>query len=273
MAVDRTGYAPVENGELYYEVSGEGPAMVFIHAGVADHTMWEGQVEEFARDHEVVTFDSRGFGQSRTQDTTFSNRKDIADLMDHLGIERAVIVGCSRGGQIALDFALEQPGRTSGLVWVCGGVSGLDAEMPQEETEWFGRLEELWAAHDWEKLSDLETLTWTNGIGQPEDRTPPELRARVRQWIYDTYTRKDGESTPHVMEPPAVGRLNELACPVLVIIGDLDTSGTRASADVIAESVPQARKVVFSNVAHLPNLEQPLEFNETVRTFMAENAL
>jgi 3-oxoadipate enol-lactonase len=273
MEADKPGYAPVENGELYYEVTGQGPAMLFIHAGVADHTMWEAQVEEFSRDHTVVTFDCRGFGQSRTQDTTFSNRQDIADLMSHLRIEKAVILGCSRGGQIALDFAIERPEKTSGLVWVCGGVSGMDAEMTPEENAWFGRLEELWGAHDWEKLSDLETLTWTNGIGQPEDRTPPELRERVRRWIYDAYTRKDGESTPRVMDPPAAGRLDQMMCPVLILIGDLDTSSTRAAADLLASSVPQARKVVFNNAAHLPNLEQPAEFNETVRSFLGENSL
>jgi pimeloyl-ACP methyl ester carboxylesterase len=273
VAPGRTGYAPVENGKLYYEVTGQGPALVFIHAGVADHTMWEGQVEDFSRDHTVVVYDTRGFGQSTTEDTTFSNRQDLADVMKHVGVERATIVGCSRGGQIALDFAIERPDDVAGLVWVCGGVSGMDNEMPPEETEWFGRLEELWAAQDWERLSDLETLTWTNGIGQPEDRTPPELRARVRRWIFDNYTRKDGESSARVMDPPAIGLLSQVACPVLVIVGDLDTSGTRAAAGLIEESVPGARKVVFSNAAHLPNLEQPEEFNETVRAFLEENGL
>lgn len=273
MAADKSGYAPVENGELYYEVTGQGPAMLFIHAGVADHSMWDAQVAEFSRDHTVATYDSRGFGKSRTQDTTFSNRQDIADLMAHLRIERAVIVGCSRGGQIALDFVIEHPDRATGLVWVCGGISGTDDEMTPEEIEWFGRLEELYGAQDWEKLSDIETLTWTNGVGQSADRTPAELRARVRRWIYDAYTRKDGESTPRVMEPPAVGRLNEVTCPVLVIVGDLDTSGTRAAADLLASSVPGAHKVVFSNAAHLPNLEQPVEFNESVRAYLEENSL
>ena len=273
MHADKSGYAPVENGELYYEVVGQGPAMLFIHAGVADHTMWEGQAEEFSTDHMVVTYDARGFGQSRTQDTTFSNRQDIADLLSHLGIERAVIIGCSRGGQIALDFAIERPELTSALVWVCGGVSGMDNEMLPEEVAWFGKLEELWAAQDWDRLSDMETLTWTNGVGQPEDRTPAELRAKVRQWIYHNYTRQDGESSARVMDPPAVGRLGELKSPLLVLIGDLDTSGTRAASDMLAQSVPEARKVVFNNAAHLPNLEQPVEFNETLRAFLRENGL
>ncbi|HET9493285.1 MAG TPA: alpha/beta hydrolase [Chloroflexia bacterium] len=271
MHADRWGYAPVEHGELYYEVSGTGPALVFIHAGVADHTMWSAQVEEFARDHTVVTYDSRGFGQSRTEDTSFSNRQDVADLMKHLGIEKAVIVGCSRGGQIALDFALESPEKVSGLVWVCGGVSGMDEAFTPDESQWFAQLEELWAAQDWERLSDLETQTWTNGVGQPADRTPPAMRAQVRAWVYDSYTRKDGESSPRVLQPPAAGRLGEVKCPVLVLVGDLDTTIVRAAADLLASSLPDARKVVFSNAAHLPNLEQPVEFNETVRAFLEEH--
>jgi pimeloyl-ACP methyl ester carboxylesterase len=145
--------------------------------------------------------------------------------------------------------------------------------MLPEEVAWFGKLEELWAAQDWDRLSDMETLTWTNGVGQPEDRTPAELRAKVRQWIYHNYTRQDGESSARVMDPPAVGRLGELKSPLLVLIGDLDTSGTRAASDMLAQSVPEARKVVFNNAAHLPNLEQPVEFNETLRAFLRENGL
>jgi pimeloyl-ACP methyl ester carboxylesterase len=75
------------------------------------------------------------------------------------------------------------------------------------------------------------------------------------------------------MEPPAVGRLDEIRCPVLVLVGDLDTAGTRASADLLATALPQAHKVVFNNVAHLPNLEHPDEFNEAVRAFLTENSL
>src|SRR5579884_603362 len=106
-----SGYAPVEGGELYYETLGEGPVIVLIHAAVADHRMWEDQFYLFGESHRVVRYDGRGFGKSRTADDEFSDRQDLAELMDHLGIEKAHLIGNSRGGQLAIEFALQFPER------------------------------------------------------------------------------------------------------------------------------------------------------------------
>jgi 3-oxoadipate enol-lactonase len=269
----RTGYAPVESGELYYETVGSGPAILLLHAGVADHTMWEPQIAPFSKGHQAITYDQRGFGKSRTESAPFSNRQDIYDLLAHLGVEKATLVGNSRGGIYALDFALEHPEMVSGIVWVCGGVSGADHDAPQEEVDWFNRLEAIWESKDWSTLSDLEARTWANGVGQPEDRAPAHVRDKVRQWIYDSYTRQDGEPQPRPLDPPAANRLHEITCPVLVIIGDLDTSGTRASADLLAEKLPNAEKVVFHNVAHMVSMEEPERFNRLVLDFLHRHGL
>ncbi len=103
------GYVPVRNGELYYEVEGAGHPLVLIHAGVADHTMWDAQAPVFARRFRVIRYDTRGYGRSRTQDTEYSERQDLLDLLDHLGVPAAHVVGISRGGMIAIDFTLEHP--------------------------------------------------------------------------------------------------------------------------------------------------------------------
>jgi 3-oxoadipate enol-lactonase len=262
----------VHNGELFYEVSGEGPAVLLVHAGVADHTQWEPQMEALSRSYRVIRYDTRGFGRSRSQQTEFSNRQDIYDLLTHLGVDRAVLMGNSRGGIIATDFTLEHPEMVHGLVWVCGGISGYEAQATDAETDWFNNMEALWEAKDWDTLTDLEVQTWVNGIGQPEDRAPAELRTKIRDLIYANNTREEPEITPMPLDPPAAGRLSEIKCPVLVIIGDLDTSTTQAAADYLAAGVPNARKVVFRNVAHLPNLEQPEEFTAAVLDFLEEVA-
>ena len=107
----QTGYAPVFRGELYYEVAGQGHPLLLIHAGVADCRMWDAQLDEFTRRFSVIRFDARGYGRSRTEDTLFSNRQDILDLLDHLGVDKTHLIGVSRGGQIAIDFTLEHPER------------------------------------------------------------------------------------------------------------------------------------------------------------------
>jgi pimeloyl-ACP methyl ester carboxylesterase len=149
----KQGFAPVQHGELYYEETGSGPSLLLIHAGVADYSMWQAQFETFSEDFHVIRYDARGFGKSRTQATTFSNRQDIQDLLEHLGVEKTAVVGISRGGQIAIDYTVEHPERVWALVTVAAGISGYDhqpdgSEKSKIEYEMFNQMEELWEKKD-----------------------------------------------------------------------------------------------------------------------------
>jgi pimeloyl-ACP methyl ester carboxylesterase len=95
----------------------------------------------------------------------------------------------------------------------------------------------------------------------------------MRKMIYGSYTGGAGEGKPRRLDPPAAGRLHELQIPILIIVGDLDESGVQASADLLASGAPNARKVVFHNVAHMASMEKPEEFNRLVLDFLEENNL
>src|SRR5437762_9314735 len=101
---DWQGYIEVPGGRLYAESDGEGPAVVLIHAGVAHLRMWDEQVAALRDAYQVIRFDTRGFGKTRVEDVPFSNRADVAAVMDHFGAKTAHIAGLSRGAFIALDF-------------------------------------------------------------------------------------------------------------------------------------------------------------------------
>lgn len=264
------GYAPVHNGELYYEVDGEGHPLVLIHAGVADHTMWDAHVPVFAQRFRVIRYDTRGYGKSRTQDTEFSNRQDLLDLLDHLQVPTAHLVGISRGGSIAIDFTLEHPERVTALIVVASGPGGWDFPEGQENPDGpaFSEMEAAEERGDWHTLADLETAMWADGPGQPENRLPSEIRHRVWRWIYDNYTRKDGKATPVPLDRPAAGRLHEIRVPTLVLAGDLDTRAIMLMADAMTAGIPGARKLIFPGVAHMAPLEVPDQFSETVMPFL-----
>src|SRR2546428_12986379 len=94
-----TGFVKIPGARLYYEVAGRGHPLrghplLLIHAGVADCRMWDVQFPVFAEQFRVVRYDTRGFGKSLTEDVSFSNRQDVSDLLDHLGIERTYVIGC-----------------------------------------------------------------------------------------------------------------------------------------------------------------------------------
>src|SRR6187431_2389129 len=119
-----SGFLETNGARIYYEAEGSGEPVVMIHAGVADLHMWDDQVAALRDTYRVICYDTRGFGRTETDAVEFSNRADIAALLDHLGEESTHVVGLSRGGQIALDFAIEFPDRVRSLVVAAGGVGG-----------------------------------------------------------------------------------------------------------------------------------------------------
>ena len=232
---------------------------------------WDPQWEALAARHRVVRYDTRGYGRTEGADVEFSNRADLVAVMDATEVEHATLVGCSRGGSIAVDTALEFPGRVSALVWVCGGLGGIEMEETPEETAAGERMEALWAARDW--VAPRATWTWPSGSmasDQPAGRAPAPVRELVRRMCLETYLQEKPRGRPIVLEPPAAGRLGEIRVPMQVIIGELDTVSTRLTAEMLAAAVAGAHRVSTAGVAHLPNLERPGWFTETLLGFLAE---
>lgn len=252
------GTLETNGARIYYEVDGRGPAVVMIHAGVANLRMWDDQVAVLRDNYRVIRYDTRGWGQTDTDLVEFSNRTDLADLLDFLGEERAHVVGLSRGGVIALDFAIERPDRVRTLTVAAGGVGGYESPIEDPPGLWEG-VDAMYEAKDWEGLADFETAHWADGPGQSPDRVPA-VRERVHDWVLTTYRAEKEEGTPQPLDPPAAGRLDELRAPLLVMLGLLDDVGTVHAMRHLAVSVAGARLEELPT-AHMINLEQPERFN------------
>lgn len=267
-------FLDVPGGRLYYEVAGSGPALVLIHAGIATLRMWDPQVPEFAKHYRVIRYDTRGFGQTDCEHVEYRNYADVAALLDHLGESSAHILGCSRGGAIALDFTLAYPGRARSLVFVCGGIGGFETEVSAEATALNEKMEAdseaAWDAKDWVRLANLETAYWVDGPGQPIDRVSPEVRELVYRWIFETYADEKEEGMPQRLDPPAAERLANLRIPILSMAGEFDEAHTTASCRHLADVVPGTEFRLIEGTAHLPNLERPDEFTTWVLDFLAK---
>ena len=261
------GYVDADGARLYYEVEGSGDPVLFIHAGVANLRMWDGQVPALRDAFRVIRHDTRGLGQTETQAVAFSNRDDIAAVLDHVGERSAHLVGLSRGGVIALDFAIEFPDRVRSLTVAGGGISGYESPDEPPASTW-DEPERLIAAKDWDAIAAWETAYWADGPGQRADRLDPAVRAMVHGWILTNYRAEKEEGTPRPLTPPAIGRLHGLRVPLLVMIGTLDDPGVRESCRHLAAVVPGARLEVFEGAAHMINLEQPDRFNRVLRSFL-----
>jgi pimeloyl-ACP methyl ester carboxylesterase len=263
-----TGMLQVAGGQLYYEVAGTGPALVLIHADVADHRMWDDQFAAFARRFRVIRYDKRGFGRTTAADGAFSPRQDLADLLKHLGVEQTCVLGLSNGGQLAIDLTLERPGLVSGLIAVAAGVSGHQPSATEAEMQLINAYIALQEQQDIAGLVELGVRAWADGPGQPEGRADVPVREHLRAMLANNYHSHHEHLQPSGLEPPAIARLAEIHVPTLVIVGDLDFSGTIAAMALLAQQVASARKVIFPGVAHMVNMEQPERFNTAVLTFL-----
>jgi pimeloyl-ACP methyl ester carboxylesterase len=264
-----SGFVETNGARLYYEAEGTGHPLVLVHAGVANLRMWDPQVPAFAQHYRVIRYDTRGWGRTETEQVAFSNRADLAAVLDHLDAQTAYLLGLSRGGSIALDFAIDHPDRADALIFCAGGIGGFEGvdATPQDEALW-AEVQRREEAHDWEWVSDFETRHWVDGPGQPADRVDPAIRARVHDWILTTYQAEKNEGLPEPMQPPANERLASLRIPVLSMVGDLDDRDTIAACRRLAEVVPGARFEEFTGAAHMFNLEQPERFNRLVLDFL-----
>lgn len=272
--MDARGFVPVSGGRLYCEVDGEGPPLVLIHAGIANLRQWDPQVPAFAERYRVIRYDTRGFGRSESEHVEFTNRGDLAAVLDHFGASAARILGTSRSGSIALDFTVTNPDRVEALIVVAGGVGGFSTDVPAEQKalgeEMERESEKAWNAKDWVRLADLETQYWVNGPGQPADRVEPGVQAMVHDWILTPYQAEKEEAIPQPLDPPAATRLDAVTMPLMVVSGELDEAHTNAACRFLADSVPGSRFEVMQGSAHMPNLEQPEAFTRLVLDFLAE---
>ncbi|WP_110519575.1 alpha/beta fold hydrolase [Herpetosiphon llansteffanensis] len=269
-----TGYVAVDGGELYYEAVGSGLPLVFVHAGVADSRMWDAQVAHFSPKYRVIRYDTRGFGRSKTEAVSFSNRQDLLAVLDHCKVDQAILIGNSRGGSIAIDSTLSFPDRVKGLVVLGSGLGGFGSEeIPPDLVEPIGKMQAAQEAKDWALLAELEARFWADGPNQPAGRADNAVYEAVRSMTYENFINQPVEADAQPLDPPAVGRLAEIQVPLLIFIGLLDEADCVEAAKYLAEHVTNAQYVAFPDVAHMVSLEKPQEFNRIIDEFIDRNHL
>jgi pimeloyl-ACP methyl ester carboxylesterase len=265
-----SGLAAINNARIYYEIAGEGQPFVMIHAGVADSRQWHNEFAHFAQWFRVLRYDMRGYGQSEPVAGEFSHLQDLTALLDYLGLhEPLILMGCSMGGSLALDFALTRPLQTAALIMAGSGPTGLELDTPSPAK--FEEAEKAYHAGNFDLLAEIETQIWFDGM----DRTPDQVNQAMRQLAYEMnrtalshYAQKLGKQLPDT-EMTAVDHLSELQIPTLIIVGAHDIPYMQAAADHMIEKIPSAQKAVIKDAAHLSNMDQPDEFRQIVTGFLA----
>jgi pimeloyl-ACP methyl ester carboxylesterase len=268
----QSGYVKADGARLYYEIAGEGPFLVLVHAGIADRRMWDAQFGSLARDFRVLRYDMRGFGKSSMTSAAFSRRGDLLLVLETLGFTSVHLVGCSMGGGAVIDLALEHPERVAALILVSPAVGGYayTAPPPASVLELIDALKR----RDFDRAAEQQVRIWVDGPKRAPGAPDKKIRDLVREMSRDALTLQAEflSDTGFVMEepmaPPAFSRLDQIRVPVLVIAGDCDDDTNMDIARALANKIASAKLSIISGAAHLPNMEKPDEFNRMVLEFL-----
>jgi pimeloyl-ACP methyl ester carboxylesterase len=251
-------FATSGRARLAYEITGvEGGAdVLLIHAGVNDRRSWRQVVERLSERHRCVAFDARGYGEtSYEREDGWSPVADAVAVLDSAGVEKAVVIGSSVGGQAAVDLALAHPERVAALVLIGAAVRGAPypdlQEGPTAELE--RRMEAADAAGDIEEVGRLDAWMWLDGPGAEEGRVDGPARELFLE-MNDRALRavEPGEEAEL---PAAWPRLGEITAPTLVLVGRLDAEDILLIDEQAAALIPDARLEFLDCVAHVPHLE------------------
>jgi pimeloyl-ACP methyl ester carboxylesterase len=261
-------FAEINGVRMHYDVQGEGPPLVLLHEGIADLRMFDDQMPAFAPHFRVVRYDVRGFGQTPDPPGDYTEHGDLRALLEYFSVERAHVLGMSRSGRLAIDFAITYPEMVDKLVLVAPAMSGFDYPADPASDELDERADAARASGDFELAAQTEAQLWAYGPGRTADDVDRGFRERIVQLIRETVAIEPGEGEGHAAEPPAAGRLGEITARALVIIGEHDVKPLFAVVEALERGVPGIRRVDMRGTAHVPNMEKPDEFNRIVLDFL-----
>lgn len=250
----------IDAGSLAAELwPGDGPPLVFLHAGVCDRRAWKGTVDVLAGQGRLITYDRPGFGDSPAATGPHSDVDDLLRLLDEtVGDEPVWLVGSSRGGRIAVDTAVGHPQRVRGLVLLAPSVSGAPpAETLDPDTERLADLlDDAETAGDLAEQNRLEAWLWLDGPRGPEGRVTGAARELLLA-MNEAILREAPEETVTDDGVDAWQRARDLDVPVTVGWGELDLPHLVDRCRHLAARIPGAHEVALPGTAHLPYLEDP----------------
>ncbi|MFE5794009.1 alpha/beta fold hydrolase [Streptomyces sp. NPDC056503] len=253
---------------LSHDTAGTGPqTVVLLHSGVCDRRMWDGQFQALAdAGHRIVRCDLRGFGETPV-DAAHLHADDVRDLLDDLGAERAVLVGSSFGGEVALEFAVRHPGRTTALALLCAAAP-VEHEAGPGLRAFLDREDHLLEAGDLDAATALNVDLWCG----PE--AGPGARALVHAMQRRAFELQLAAPEEFDARPSGVTEddLRGVAVPALVVTGAHDVPDFRVIGERTAALLPAARHVELAWAGHLPSLERPEETLRLLEDFLAEVA-
>lgn len=256
--------AMINGIDVHYEdTGGDGPAVIFSHGFMMDHTMFDQQVAALGDRHRCIRWDERGFGETRATGpfTYWDSADDAVALLDHLGVDDAVFVGMSQGGFLSLRAALAHPSRVRGIVLIDSAADVDDAETLEG---YQGMLHVFGNGTDEERAAVFEVVAGLI-LGDAD-----LAAAWIPKWAGIEPAQLTLAGGALLERDDVSGRIGEIACPILAIHGTADQAIAIDRAEALAASAADHRGIVrVDGAAHAPNMTHADTVNPALESFLA----
>lgn len=261
----KTGFLDVGGSKIYYEDAGSGSTIVLLHDGLLGAVSWDEVWTKLAAKYRVVRYDRRGYGRSEAPKSAFSPIEDVAKLLKHLNVERAVIVGSSSGAALAIDFAIAHPEMVDGLFLIGPVLHGMSftnyfVERARRNGKPFETGGDIQGAiKNWSE----DRFLIANGHDQARKKFYGALIASFQNLKYNPQFEEK-------LSPPASQRLGEIKAPALILAGESDIADVHAHCGAINAGIRDSQRVVVKDAGHLVQWEKPDEVVQRLTEFAAK---
>ncbi|GMV48656.1 MAG: 3-oxoadipate enol-lactonase 2 [Nitrospirae bacterium] len=251
--------------QLAYDDQGTGLPVVFLHAFPLNRSMWRPQITALSARFRTISVDLRGHGESDAPLWAFTLEQyadDVAALLDHLSIDRAVLVGLSMGGYVSLMFTRKYVDRLKGLILA-------DTRAQADSAE--GRVGRFLLAQKAyrEGTEAVAEAMLPKLLGTTSLQSRPDLQEYVREVIMKApISGIVVDLMAMTARPDSVPHLPTIPCRTLVLVGDEDQTTPLADAQVMASGISKSRLATIPGAGHLSNLENPDVFNVELQEFL-----
>lgn len=254
---------------LGYDDVGTGDAVVFLHGFPHHRALWAPQVGALVDRARCIAVDLRGFGESEagTSTTVDDYADDVAALLDHLRVERAIVCGLSMGGYVAFALWRRHRARVRGLVFMDTRAGADSAEGMQKRRDMMALANERGAA-------GVADAMITGMVGKRTREKCPEVVDTMHAMLESAPVSGILEALHALMtRPDSTPVLSTIAVPTLVVVGDEDVLTPVSESEIIHTGVAGSRLEIIAGAGHVANMERPAAVNHLLSEFLAALSL
>lgn len=266
------GFFDVNECHIYYQRTGIGTPLIFIHCSLLDHSMWDEEVQFLSKEYSVITIDLPGSGKTKGENRPVPVSQVLLALLDRLGIDKADFAGLSLGSVCVFDFMVLHPERIHKVILTSTPLLGSDGyiEMDPSFMGWAGSFTGALRQKDTVAAAEVFMQTWFDGPNRKALDMPDALRHQMLNTVLiNLRLHKNDGSVSFSAEPP-IRKIGSIHFPVMIIDGEKDMPYIHRCSDYLAQNITGAKHFRMPGAAHMVNLEKPTMYNEVLLKFLRE---